>query len=460
MKNLLPFVLATLVVCGAGCDDHLPVAPNIVLIVADDAGWNDVGYHNAEIITPNIDSMAKAGVVMDNFYVYPTCSPTRAALLTGRYASRFGIYKPIAMKSKQVLPSGVITLPGLLRNHGYQTAICGKWHLGLRPENGPLQYGFDYSYGFLHGQIDQQTHLYKNGDRSWHRMDRYTDEQGHATDLIAREAIEYVMEKREKAKPFFLYVPFSVPHYPVQESGVWIDRYKGHQMSESRKMFAASMSHMDQAIGRLMTALKNEGLLSNTLVVFISDNGGQLSWTPTFEYNLEHGPYPQLGDNTPLRGSKGEVYEGGIRVPAIFYWPEVLPASEEKTLIKITDLFPTLAALGGVSQFDSLSLDGNNIWPLLKGQELEAERELYLRTNQSIMLRKGSWKFIHHATSLDSTNSELFDIENDPYETKNLATHNPEKFQFLWEALKEEVIMENQLLLPVESPENHEVKIK
>ena len=147
--------------------------PNIVLLVADDAGWNDVGYHGSEINTPNINKLAENGVELNQFYVYPTCSPSRAALLTGKYASRFGIGEPIAMESKQVLPTNVKTLPEALKQSGYQTAITGKWHLGLSLESGPSHYGFDYTYGYLHGQIDQYTHRYKNGDTTWFRNNKY-----------------------------------------------------------------------------------------------------------------------------------------------------------------------------------------------------------------------------------------------------------------------------------------------
>jgi len=437
---LLPFVFWLLF----GCSSHEGERPNILLIVADDTGWNDIGYHNPKIITPNIDMLCSEGVELDNFYVYPTCSPTRAALLTGRYASRFGIAQPIAMTSKKVLPTDVITLPGLLRENGYSTAITGKWHLGLRPESGPLQYGFDYTYGFLHGQIDQETHRYKNGDMSWHRMDKFIDEPGHATDLITEEAISYITGKRDKSKPFFIYVPYSVPHYPVQESEEWVELYKDVFEEESRQLFAASMTHMDDGIGKLIATLEKEGLRKNTLVVFMSDNGGQLKWIPTFEYQMAHGPYEKLGDNSPLRGSKTEVYEGGIRVPALFNWPGVLAPSKNQDLIKVTDLFATLASVAGVSKFEGLNLDGQNIWSSLSGKESLGARELFLRTNKSLAYRKGDWKLIHHAPSLDSAKNELFNIATDPHEKLDLMNEHPEIYQSLWEAINEEVVMEDQ----------------
>ncbi|UCE08380.1 MAG: sulfatase-like hydrolase/transferase, partial [bacterium] len=274
--------------------------PNILLMVADDAGWRDVGYHDSEIKTPNIDRLSRTGVELNQFYVCPTCSPTRASLLSGRGASRFNILGPIAGKSEKALPGDTITLAELLRRGGYTTAITGKWHLGLKPEKGPRRYGFEYTYGYLHGQIDQYTHHYKYGDRSWHRNDTFIDEEGHATDLITNEAIKYIREYRDRNKPFFLYVPFSVPHFPLQEEDKWIVPYKDSIENESRRVFAASMTHMDYAIGLLLKTLEDEHLTENTIVIFLSDNGGQENWLDTEDqYGGKHGPNDRLGDNRP-----------------------------------------------------------------------------------------------------------------------------------------------------------------
>ncbi|MEJ2195541.1 MAG: sulfatase-like hydrolase/transferase, partial [Ignavibacteriaceae bacterium] len=314
-----PFLI--LVNCNQTENDYnISSKPNFVLFVADDAGWHDVGYHGSEIKTPNIDKLANSGVELNQFYVYPTCSPSRAALLTGKYASRFGIGEPIAMKSEQVLPTNVKTLPEALKQVGYQTALTGKWHLGLSLESGPGHYGFDYTYGYLHGQIDQYTHRYKNGDRTWYRGNEFIDEKGHATDLITNEVINYITKVREKSSPFFIYVAYSVPHYPLQEEDKWIEPYKNINDADSRKLFDASMAHMDFSIGRIIQTLEDEQLLENTIAIFISDNGGQESWYPEKEskiklYDGKFGPYPKLGDNSPLKGYKAELYEGGIRVP-------------------------------------------------------------------------------------------------------------------------------------------------
>lgn len=178
--------------------------PNIILIIADDAGWNDVGYHGSEIKTPNIDSLAINGIQLNHFYAYPTCSPSRASLLTGIPASRMGIVAPISGKSEISLADTIHTLPKVLKGEGYVTALLGKWHLGLRPESGPGAYGFDYSYGFLHGQIDQYAHTYKNGDSSWHENGSFIDEEGHVTDLLGKAAMKYIQQKKCRQHTFLL----------------------------------------------------------------------------------------------------------------------------------------------------------------------------------------------------------------------------------------------------------------
>jgi arylsulfatase B len=256
--------------------------PNLLVLVADDLGWRDVGYHGSEIRTPNIDKLARAGVRLERHYVYPTCSPTRAGLLTGRNPSRFGIDGPIDGRSMQALPVDVTTLAGTLKVHGYATAMMGKWHLGLRPEVGPRRYGFDRSYGYFHGQLDQYSHRYKNGDRTWHRNDAFVDEEGHATDLIAHEAIQYLQE--EHRQPFFLYVAFSVPHYPIQEDARWIKPYEPAIADPSRRLYAASVTHMDAAVGRFVEALKTTGRLPDTVILFTSDNGGQRDYRSQTDY--------------------------------------------------------------------------------------------------------------------------------------------------------------------------------
>ncbi len=413
--------------------------PNIVIFVADDVGWRDVGYHGSEIETPNIDGLAREGVELDRFYVWPTCSPTRASLLTGRPPSRFGILGPIGGRSTQALPPNVLTLPAFLKRNGYQTALIGKWHLGLRLEVGPQKYGFDYAYGYLHGQIDQYAHRYKNGDRTWFRNGKFVDEKGHATDLIAHETAKYVREIRDPTRPFFLYVAFSVPHYPLQEEELWVSRYRGKIADSSRRLFAASMTHMDDAIGQVLTALRQEGVADSTLVLFLSDNGAQKSWTPHGEYENRYGPYAQLGDNRPLRGWKGELYEGGVRVPALVFWPGVLEPRKVAEPISAIDLFPTLAGFVPERLDGKSGVEGTDVWPQLTGAPYASlERVFYWRTRRALAVRVGRWKLIHHAASVDAEGvDELFDVVADPLEKTNLAAGNEWKVRELLDVLRE-----------------------
>ena len=444
----IPFLI--LVNCNQTENDYnISSKPNFVLFVADDAGWHDVGYHGSEIKTPNIDKLANSGVELNQFYVYPTCSPSRAALLTGKYASRFGIGEPIAMKSEQVLPTNVKTLPEALKQVGYQTALTGKWHLGLSLESGPGHYGFDYTYGYLHGQIDQYTHRYKNGDRTWYRGNEFIDEKGHATDLITNEVINYITKVREKSSPFFIYVAYSVPHYPLQEEDKWIEPYKNINDADSRKLFDASMAHMDFSIGRIIQTLEDEKLLENTIAIFISDNGGQESWYPEKEskiklYDGKFGPYPKLGDNSPLKGYKAELYEGGIRVPAIIFWKNHLKHNKVEQLIKVTDLFPTLTSLVDSSLTQSLDLDGENMWDFISIEEQKnEEREIYYRIPDQFALRKGDWKLIHFGNTLGEGREELFNLKNDPNETKNVVKDYPKVRNELFKALENQINLDS-----------------
>ena len=267
-----------------------PAKPNVLLIVSDDQGWKDIGYQGSEFKTPVLDQLANEGVKLNRHYVYPTCSPTRVGLISGRNPSRYNILGPIGGKSKQSLPVDTFTITDMLKTAGYATAISGKWHLGLRPEVGPKQYGFDSTYGYLHGQIDPYTHRYKYGDKTWHRNDKLFDEKGHATDLITNEAIRIIEKKNDQ--PFFLYVPYSVPHYPLDEPDKWMNLPDVKQIkNHSRRLHAASIRHMDASVGKLIDALEKTDKRKNTLIIFTSDNGGQRSWNaPKNQYDGRYAP--------------------------------------------------------------------------------------------------------------------------------------------------------------------------
>ena len=417
-----------------------PVRPNVVMIVADDLGWNDVGYHGSEIRTPNLDALSAAGVKLDHYYVWPVCSPTRTALLTSRNPSRFDILSAIGGRSEQALPKGTITLADVLKGNGYATAITGKWHLGLRPEVGPRQYGFDYSYGYLHGQVEPYTHMYKIGDPTWHENDTFRKEEGHATDLIATAA--EVLIETPRQTPFFLYTAFSVPHTPLNEDAEWVKPYEaegpGRIADKSRRIFAAAVTHMDAAIGGIIAAVDKSGQRQQTLIIFTSDNGGQENEPASDNYGGHYPSFPVLGNNRPLRGWKGDVYEGGIRVAGFANWPGTLaPRTVEATACGL-DWLPTIAALTGAPAKPEARWEGTNIWPLLTGAATTAPpRILYWKTPREFALREGDWKLIEPRRK-GSTTTQLFNLAADPLEKTDLAAQEPDRVARLRERLKQE----------------------
>lgn len=401
--------------------------PNIIVILPDDLGWNDVGYHGSFIKTPNIDRLASEGVKFEQHYVMTTCTPSRVGFLTGQYPSRYGVLAPAY---GEVIDLGDPTLASLLQDQGYFTAIAGKWHMGSPPYT-PLKYGFNSSYGFFDGQIDPYTHEYKTeteltSRRSWHRNDQYLDEEGHATDLITNEAIRIIREPRED--PFFLYVTYSVPHYPLAEPQKWTSIYHEYNVYPSRKWYAASVSHMDDGIGQIIEALEKTGQRENTLVVFISDNGGQKSWYSKTEYEGAYAdkPHNVLGDNFPLRGWKVDLYEGGIRVPAFANWPGKINPNTVHTSLHIVDWLPTLVSLTNKSQnLQGNNLDGKDVWPLLAGKESEYKAHpLYWKTSGAYAVRDGHWKLI---VNRSTDRPELYDLKDDFRETQDVSVKNPDE---------------------------------
>jgi arylsulfatase A-like enzyme len=361
-------------------------------------------------------------------------------LLTSRNPSRFDILGAIGGRSEQALPKATVTLPDVLKAHGYATAITGKWHLGLRPVVGPRQYGFDYSYGYLHGQVDPYTHMYKIGDPTWHENDQFREEKGHATDLIAAAAVRWIETPRQS--PFFLYVAFSVPHTPLNEDAEWVKPYEGTgpgQIADpSRRLFAASVTHMDAAIGRIVAALDKSGRREQTLVIFTSDNGGQQNQPASEEYEGRYPAFPVLGNNRPLRGWKGDVYEGGIRVAGFANWPGTLaPRTVEATTCGL-DWLPTIAALVGAPAKPEARWEGTDIGPLLTGKATTApDRVLYWKTPREYGLREGDWKLIEPRRQANAP-AQLFNLAADPLEKNDRAAAEPERVARLRERLKEQ----------------------
>lgn len=410
---------------------------NILLVIADDAGWNDVGFNGSEINTPQIDLLARNGVRLNRFYAAPTCSPSRASILTGMPASRMGIVAPISGRSELSLPDSVVTLPQALHKQGYESALFGKWHLGLNMSSGPKAYGFDYSYGFLHGQIDQYTHKYKNGDDSWYRNGAFITEEGHATDLITGEVMDWLTRQRDTSKNFYIQLAYSAPHFPLQEEDKWKTPYLKTITNDSRRDFAAAMSHMDYSLGLVLETLKNNGLDKNTLVVFLSDNGAMENWYPVDQYEGKHGPNPVLGDNSPLRDWKTSNYEGAIRVPAIVYWPDKLQPGVNNNFISETDLMPTILSL--IHADIPKQVEGKNIWPSLLNPEVKTSHDIYVRGHKQESLIHNPWKIIRKRNR-DHTPAlyELFNIEKDPEEEHNVIMNHPETAELMKGLLQEQ----------------------
>ncbi|MDH7568397.1 MAG: arylsulfatase [Armatimonadota bacterium] len=410
--------------------------PNFLVIVADDLGWADVGYHGARAATPHLDQLARDGVRLEQHYVQPMCTATRVALLTGRYPSRWGDHV-LGAANEQAVPFGTVTLASALREVGYDTMLSGKWHLGSKPEWGPRRYGFNRSYGCLAGGIGQYDHRYKLGPytHTWHRDEVLLEEEGHSTDLIAREAVRWLQTPRQR--PFFLYVAFTAVHIPVEAPPEWVQRY-AHVADPSERLYAAYTSHMDHAVGQLIEALERTGHRRDTLVLFTSDNGAPRGgWDPAND--RYPGTYPKmtkLGSNLPLRGHKSQVYEGGIRVPALAHWPGVLPAgSVLNAPLHAVDWMPTLTRLAGAHPQGDLKWDGRDVWSLLRGEETAPPRTLYWKFQRgTFALRQGEWKLVTAAGRPD----ELYHLAEDPNETTDLAGREPQRVAALRKVLEEQ----------------------
>ena len=424
-------ILAIVVVCTTGAFAAEPIAPakparpNIVYFLVDDLGSADVGFMGSkDVRTPNIDRLAKEGVVLQSFYVQPVCSPTRAALLTGRYATHTGVYTVVRPGAPWGLPLAERTLPKALREAGYTTAICGKWHLGeFQPQYMPTHRGFDHQYGHMFGALDYFTHI-RDGKPDWYRDDKPLQEEGYTTHLVAKEACRLIREQPAD-KPLFLYVPFNGVHAPYEVPPEYKKAFPN--LSGNRQTMAAMLAAVDEAIGQITTALTEKGLRENTLIVFSSDNGG---------------PAPdRVSRNTPLRAGKGTIYEGGIRACAFATWPGHIPAGTTvKEPMHAVDWYPTLLKLAGASLEQKLALDGLDVWPMLtEGAKSPHDAILLAGTVPSkAAIRMGDWKLLLNASEQNAEEAspsgdqatakvELYNLAEDISESKDLAASRPEK---------------------------------
>ena len=365
--------------------------PNIVFFLVDDLGRNDVGFMGSkDFKTPNIDKLAHGGAILDSHYVQPVCSPTRAALMTGRYATRTGVYTIVRPHAKWGLPLQERTLANALKEAGYETAITGKWHLGeFDTAYKPTARGFDHQYGHYFGMLDYFTHI-RDGTHDWHSDDQELKEEGYTTNLIAREACRLIKEK-SRDKPLFLYVPFNGVHTPLQAPESYMQPYAA--LKENRRKLGGMLAAVDEAIGQIVASLEEAGQRENTLIVFSSDNGG---------------PNPGvLSDNGDLRAGKGTIYEGGMRVCAFANWPGHVPAGiTVKEPMHMVDWFPTLVKLAGGSMEQKLPLDGRDVWPMItQGAKSPHEAILLVGSPTRAAVRVGDWKLLMNASVQDSEES-------------------------------------------------------
>ncbi|MEM9015897.1 MAG: arylsulfatase [Verrucomicrobiota bacterium] len=386
--------------------------PNLVIIVSDDMGWNDVGYHGGVAETPHIDSLARDGIELDRFYVHPICTPTRAALMTGRLPVRFGLTGPLGSPADKGIPADERLLPEIFRAEGYETAIVGKWHLGDGEGHHPLDRGFDHFYGHLSGMIDYFEHTHR-GQLDWQRNRIPLEEAGYATDLIAAEA-ERVIEKRDSSRPLFLYVPFNAPHGPHQAPKTLIEKYSELGIRGELAVRAACIDSLDRGIGRILESLERSGLTENTLVLFFCDNGAKAS--------RKRPPDQELG--LPLRGGKGELFEGGIRVPAVLRWPYQFPEGRKsEAFISVLDLLPTLSSAVGVALETEKPLDGINRWTALTGDGDVDAPIIVAGGRGSIAVIVDPLKLIRNGEG-----EGLYDVRSDPIEEYDLSEERSAAF--------------------------------
>ncbi len=396
--------------------------PNIVIILVDDLGWADVGYHGGRIRTPRIDRLARESVEFNRFYVSPVCTPTRAGLLTGRYPIRYGLARSAIKPWRRFgLDPAEVTLAELLDSAGYEhRAAFGKWHLGhLLRKWHPLNQGFSHFYGHYNGAIDYYTHV-RVGEHDWHVDYEPRVEQGYATDLVADAASHFIKEHADEG-PFFCYVAFNAPHEPLQAPRKYVDMYG--QLQGARRILAAMITCLDDGIGRILDSIDEAGIRDNTMVWFMSDNGG-----------IEVVP----DNNLPLRGNKADVFEGGVRVPASVRWPAGFSGGRKiDTPAAYIDVLPTVMNALGISDHGGKPVDGVTLLGVLKGEYDIPARDLYFYVgnrgpaNEQVAIISSQWKLIVLGPNIERGTGEknrvlLFDILHDPHEENDVSADHPD----------------------------------
>ena len=410
-----------------------PPRPNIVVFLADDLGWGHVGWQNPKVKTPNLDRLAAQGVRLDQHYVACLCSPSRVAFNTGRYWSRFGCN--CFTDAPQVMPTGTETVASALKSVGYRTGMVGKWHIGTGLDFGPEAFGFENFYGIRRGGCTPLTHKWRGvGDSVLYRNKQIVEEPGHVTDLFAREAVKWIGS--EKERPFFLYLAFTAPHVPLLEPARWMDLYKETAPDQSHQLYWAAISHLDDAVGQVVAEVERLGQRENTLFVFLSDNGAPGQGN-LMQVDADKEAYLNVilpGECLPFRGRKGQLYEGGIRTPALVNWLGHLKPGVCATPLHVSDWMPTLCGLGGYQATRDLKWDGTNIFPILMGKSEPQNRVLYSKNlfglNRDVI--EDPWKLI----ITKEGEQELYNLAEDVGEKHNCAEEHPEVVQRLLADMK------------------------
>lgn len=409
--------------------------PNIVIILADDLGYGDVGYNGGQAATPNIDRLASEGVRLQRFYTAPLCSPTRAGLMTGRWPIRYGMAESVITPwRKWGLPTSEQTLAEMLSNAGYERrGIFGKWHLGHhKKELLPLNRGFTHFTGCYNGTFDYFTHE-REKQLDWHRNWETVRQEGYVTDLIGDEAVRFIKES-PSGKPFFCYVPFTTPHLPLQAKEEDIAKYE-HVENERQRVYFAMLDSMDQVTGQILKAIDDKGVADNTVVLFLSDNGGV-----------------SFANNGPYRGSKSSTYEGGIRVPAVIRWPNGIEGGRVvDAVMGYIDVYPTLKAIAGLNTDDPNPLDGIDLLSIIQAKTKATPRKWFSYVAQGtpsnkFALTEGPWKLVlvnglpaqaDPAKPDGPPSIELFNLDRDPAEKTNLVMKEPERTAAMLKVLRE-----------------------
>lgn len=443
MKKAVSVLL--LLICSQAA--YAESQPNVIIMLADDIGWSDVGYHGGDIDTPSLDRLAAEGVQLDRFYTTPICSPTRAALMTGRNPIRLGVaYAVIMAWDTNGIHPDERFLPDAFLDAGYQTAMVGKWHLGHAQQiYHPNERGFEHFYGHLHTEVGYFSPFANQGGADFQRNGVTISDEGYETFLLADEASRYIRE-RDKDKPFFLYMPFLAPHTPLEAPDDLVQKYadietdlppaRSEQTDGTRTMaklmlresarpvYAAVVDAMDQAIGQVLKVLDDEGIAEETIVLFFSDNGGAA-------YSVGG------ANNAPLRGGKGETFEGGIRVVSVMRWPEQLKAGGKMdSIMTVMDVFPTLMDAVDIDPGPHYPWDGSSLWPAIKdGTKQPREDDVFFVSETPIYgqimttVFNEEWKLVQEIQQDQVTitvTPHLFKIKDDPNEYINLASEHPD----------------------------------